>query len=199
MERYALGEDHALIVASHDNYPGLRHRRTFLYVRPARIFLVDEVGALDRAPDGTPRKGARDFEVLFHLAPELSAAADASGSSVTARPAGAAASLRIAALGDGKGSARIVRGRESPLEGWVSRAYRKLEPAPVVSFKARGEAATLATSMEAGELPEASAGPAPSFEMDPATGEITFRWSDGKGLRQAVISRRGSLSVRLEP
>ncbi|MBI4600419.1 MAG: alginate lyase family protein [Planctomycetes bacterium] len=197
IEAHALQEGHAVVQASHDNYPGLRHRRTLLYVRPATLFVIDEVGP---AGAGGGPAAARVFEQLFHLGPGLKPLVGPGRSSVRAASGGPGepgVELRVVAMVDGKGTAEVVEGQAEPLQGWISRGHRDLRPAPVLKLTARGGRATFATWIEArasGETqPEGGEGPWCRVEE----GSILIRWPAGGGTRQAQIRRGGKLEVRL--
>lgn len=191
IEETCEGDGFAFLVASHENYPGLRHRRTLLHVRPATAIVVDEIRK--KTPGGTERT----FDQLFHLAPELEAAVEDGGGAVRARAPGGPG-LRIRQLLDGRGSAEIVRGAEDPLQGWISLAHQSLEPAPVAIFRARGREATFVTLIEvlegegAGERPgDASA---ESLEGGAA---VAVRWGAGDRARECRIRRGETTSVEL--
>lgn len=142
----------AFVRASHENYLGFRHQRTLVHVRPAMLVLVDE---LRRKPDiaqepSAPLRPEHTFDQLFHMPPDLEAAVEDGGSAVRAYAAGSASGplLQIRQLGDGRGSCEIVRGRERPMQGWISLAHGSIEPAPVAIFRARGAEATFVTLIE---------------------------------------------------
>jgi hypothetical protein len=188
MERHRLEAAYSLIEAVHENYPGMRHRRTLVYVRPWTLFVIDEL---------EPRAGGgqeRLFEQLFHLAPDLEATASADRSSVSARPvAGAegvpavgADTLRLVELAAGRGTAAVVKGQTDPLRGWLSRDHHQITPAPVATFSARGPGATFITWIEVGPAPLAGD---PRSAVEPGAKRITIEWPVGEGVRRAVLER----------
>jgi hypothetical protein len=189
IERFALDPSWALVEASHDNYPGVRHRRLLLYVRPATILVVDEI---------LPREAgaSREIEQLFHLDPAMEAAVLPGSSAVEARYRDGP-SLRLEQLADGRGCLAILRGSTKPYRGWVSRLPRSLEPAPVAVTKVAAERAVLATWIEVDpEAPPgdgAAQGAAVSIDAD----RIEFRWPAAGRTRSAVVKRTGDLGVSL--
>jgi hypothetical protein len=194
IERHALGKEYALVEASHANYPGIRHRRTLLHVRPATVFVLDRLEP--RAGDGPPRE--REFEQLFHLAHDLEADAVADGSIVLARAPDGRSRLRIAQLAGGRGTGRIITGQRDPLQGWVSREYRKLVPAPVASFRERGREATFITWIEVERLPfDDPPDPAGGSAAEEG-GRTVLRWKSGGRARTAtVIPAAGEIRVEI--
>ena len=194
IERFAMDPSWGLVEASHDNYPGVRHRRLLLYVRPATILVVDEL--IPRDPGAT-----REIEQLFHLDPAMEAAVLPGSSAVAARYRDGP-SLRIEQLAEGRGHVAVLRGSTTPYRGWVSRLPRNLEPAPVVVTKMAAGRATLATWIEVDpEAPPgngagaASGGAEVSIDGD----RIAFRWPAGGRIRTAIVKRTGELALTLSP
>ncbi|MGQ9590183.1 MAG: heparinase II/III domain-containing protein [Planctomycetota bacterium] len=191
IEETCENDGFAFVVASHENYPGLRHRRTLVHVRPATVIVVDEIR--ETAPGGTEHT----FDQLFHLAPELDAVVERGGGSVRARYPGGPG-LRIRQFLDGRGTTEIVRGAENPLQGWISLAHQSLVPAPVAIFRARGREATFVTLIEvlegegAGEQP----GEASAEGTEAGTG-ITVRWTADGRTRECRIRRGEATAVEL--
>jgi hypothetical protein len=113
--------------AEHDAYAHLadpvRHRRRVLFVKPKGWVVVDDL-------DG---RAAHQLEVRFQFG---------------ARPVSLGPQSWVAARGlDRKGlwltafstiplSARIREGQLDPIEGWVSSAYGRRQPAPAVTYAA---------------------------------------------------------------
>lgn len=178
------GEGFAAVRASHANYPGWRHRRTLVHLRPHRLVVVDDV-----VPTGS-RAGVVEhtFDQLFHLAPHLDAAADpAQAGVVVARDAGGAAKLRIRQLVEPERPVTIVRGATQPLQGWVTKAHGELEPASVVATQARGRQARFVTVITA--LAETSAASPPDPVIAVAQGDeviLVETTAPGRELRIGV-------------
>ncbi len=200
---HVAGEDFDLVQGSHENYPGIRHRRTLFYSRPAAIFVIDELKPVSPEAPGGAASASHDFEQLFHLASDLSAVVEEGRSTVLAQPKGGSPAagpiLRIAQLGDGRGSALVVEGSKDPFQGWVSRSYRGLEPAPVAIFKAHGRDAVFVTFIEViepGRERAADASPDPSCLWEAGGESILLRWPSRIGSREATIQMRNGLKVR---
>jgi hypothetical protein len=193
IERQLLGDKYALVEASHENYPGVRHRRTLLHVRPATIFVIDRLES--RSPeDAAPVE--HDFEQIFHLAEDLETSVEASGSVVEARAEGWESRLRITQLAGGRGTARIIKGQQSPLQGWTSPIYRKLVPAPVASFRERGREARFITWIEVEGKPSDPAAPAAGSAAEEG-GRTVLHWTSGGRARTASLDM-GAGGIRVE-
>jgi hypothetical protein len=114
----------------HDGYAGLpgapRHRRRILQVGGEYWLVLDDLlGA-----------GKHGLELLYHFAPErhpLRLEEEPGGGGLVHVTSDAAGSLfGITVCGSSPLAAELIRGREEPPQGWVSRRYGERSPAPVL-------------------------------------------------------------------
>lgn len=188
------GEGFAAVRGAHANYPGWRHRRTLVHLRPYRLVVVDDV-----APTGS-RAGVVEhtFDQLFHLAPHLDAAADpAQPGVVVARDATGEAKLQIRQLVEPERPVTVVRGAPQPLQGWVTKAHGELEPASVIATQARGRRARFVTVITA--LSDTSVDSSPDPVIAVAEGdEVVLAETTAPG-RELRIGVGVALAVELRP
>jgi len=225
IEAQASGNEYAVVQASHENYPGFRHRRTLFYGRPASVFIIDELepvpggaqavrrpamtgpamtgAALASSAQLSTPVGTHDFEQLFHFPNELDVAADADGPVVTARPkggsvaiAGAGFVFRIASLSGSGVSAQVLCGSREPRRGWASRAYHSIEPTPVAIFRARGSSVRFITVLTV-EPENAAPGPlrSPTCAESPDGSSFLLHWPTGGKMQEARLVRKPALRV----
>ncbi|HUP24290.1 MAG TPA: heparinase II/III family protein [Thermoanaerobaculia bacterium] len=151
---YAAGE--------HDGYAatlGLTHRRRVLSIEDGYWLVLDDVRRADAGAGGDPRGGGgrHGLELLWHFAPgaEVSllnpatviapaaargavgnaagAAAKSVGMTAVARVGSVGLALRLLASAPITG--RLVCGATAPPQGWVSRRYGEMRPAPVLETR----------------------------------------------------------------
>jgi hypothetical protein len=118
--------------ATHDGFaaarpagePGLRHRR-HVFCLPGRFWLVcDQVLGI----------GTWDVESFVHLHPEVALQSSCDGRIVLVASRGGGAWLQLVPAGAHE--VRVVRGSETPLQGWYAARHGEQRPAPVVSLVA---------------------------------------------------------------
>lgn len=133
----------------------LLHQRAYHFAPGRWLVVVDRV-------DGTH---AHDFVHLTHLAPEFRAEVNGEGRfEVTHRGGGA---LHVTHRGSVRIAASVRRGEHSGrVQGWVSRGYRRIEPAPVLALSGRADAFTMAIGLSLGT----------PGQLD-LSAEGTFSWS----------------------
>jgi uncharacterized heparinase superfamily protein len=113
--------------ASHDAYPGLRHRRRVMFVKPHYWIVVDDV-----TPVGGPASaGSRDITLGFQFAPMRVTAVDDRW--VQAHTPGGN-SFWIGSFASSPARPDIRTGETSPIRGWVSAEYGQRTPAPMVMY-----------------------------------------------------------------
>lgn len=116
----------------HDGYTRLAdpvtHRRTIEF---------DKVAGLVTVTDTVECRGAHDIEVHWHLAERCEAELDGAGVAVTDGVVGMQLSLEGVSF-----QAEVVRGREDPPLGWVSRRFDRKEPVNCVRWHGRVEGTT---------------------------------------------------------
>lgn len=134
---------------------GLVHRRRLLHVRGDYWLVIDDFrespasGGSSRSAGST---GGREhgFEVLYHLAPDadvhaLELASDARDSRLLA--ISGSTSLLVALHAAAPMAVRVVRGRTSPPQGWVSRRYGEKRRASVIVARFVAELPTAVVSV----------------------------------------------------
>jgi heparinase II/III-like protein len=105
-------------------YSGVTHRRRVLFSRNVGYLVVeDRVSALS----------SRTFRQLWHL--DVGTAPVVAGRTV--RSTRASGNVRIIQLAV-RPTLRIVKGRYSPIQGWISESLVRRRPAPVIEAIARG-------------------------------------------------------------
>jgi hypothetical protein len=113
--------------ASHDGYTKLpdpvSHRRRVIFVKPDYWILIDDLS-------GT---AAHTVEVRFQFAP-MDVRIDESGFARATRDG--RRGLFVRAVASVPVEARLREGGRSPMEGWISRDYGQLEPAPLLAYTA---------------------------------------------------------------
>jgi hypothetical protein len=120
--------DRTRVAGEHDGYAHLadpvRHRRTITLIASDRTFeIVDELAG----------GGVHDLELPFHLAPDVAVRPRGDGVFDLETPA---AVVRLSI--DPRLAARVERGVESPIAGWVSSGYHRRAPAATIRATLRG-------------------------------------------------------------
>lgn len=114
-------------VGSHDGYLRLKnpvtHRRFVIFVKPDYWIVSDEVSG----------QGTHDLKFTWHFAPSVELSCD--HGRWNARQSNRQFHLNPA----GNVSLAVVRGEESPIQGWYSRDYGHREPASVLVASAHTE------------------------------------------------------------
>lgn len=112
-----------------------RHERRMLFVKPDYWILWDIVSSSNDAQgegDGMNGSSTHRFDQFFHFAPmDVEILADEK--TVRAKKA-AGPNLQIFSLLPEKGEVKKIEGQLDPIQGWISPAYGKSEPAPVIIF-----------------------------------------------------------------
>ncbi|HEU4523046.1 MAG TPA: heparinase II/III family protein, partial [Thermoanaerobaculia bacterium] len=99
------------------------HRRRVLFVESRFWIVVDDLDAV----------GTHHIDLRFQFAPVDVAAMDGAWIRATA---GGTRGLLLRAFAPDSFAPRICSGGREPMEGWVSRHYGRMEPAPAVVFSA---------------------------------------------------------------
>jgi hypothetical protein len=109
-----------------------RHERRMLFVKPEYWILWDIVSSASGAKEEEAKNGAsaHRFDQLFHFAP-MDVEIFADGELVRAKKA-AGPNLLIYSLLPEKVEMKKTEGQLDPIQGWISPAYGKSEPAPVM-------------------------------------------------------------------
>ena len=175
-----------LLVAEHENYPGVTHRRAVLFIKPAIFIVIDKLCG----------DGVRDHSQLFHLAPELTVNLGADGISTTNIKGGPTLKL-VPLIREGLGL-QLHRGIESPYQGWICTAGQRMEPNSVIDFSRRGKEvrfATLIVAEPAGKPTEVSGSMQGRFLCEE---DVTFEISlDGRRSRFVVPTDGGLIQEAL--
>jgi hypothetical protein len=112
-------------------YPDVVHRRRVTYVKALDILVVEDRLSSSRS---------RTWRQLWHLAPQSLPAVGAT----TVRTRFAEGNVLIRQL-SGDVRSRTVKGRTSPIQGWVSLTYAGLQQAPVVEAIQEGRSVRYVT------------------------------------------------------
>jgi hypothetical protein len=120
--------EHDVLEASHDGYRALPdpvlHRRRIVLDKTRRLLVIEDYLEMD---------GTHDVEIFLHAAPEANALPTADGVKV----ARAGRAIRVVWPDLAAGRSEILRGRTSPIAGWVSRRFDVREPADTLVWRAR--------------------------------------------------------------
>lgn len=179
------GDGWAWQSASHRLYEGVEHRRGVLLLGADRLAVFDEIVA----DDGLPV----DIDQLWHLAPDLTLADDATAASVTAHDAAGEPVLIIDQLRPGGLELATARGQDDPVDGWRSRRYEAREAATTLHFVARAPRAQLVTTFRAGRA--VTAGEAPT--LTEADGTVTLSWGNDRAVARCWSKPDEVLDVQL--
>ncbi|WP_171016674.1 alginate lyase family protein [Pseudalkalibacillus caeni] len=137
LSTYGLHNDVSYAAGFHCLYPGVSHRRIFIYLKPWDIIIFDDV------------RGYKDdhlFDQYFHLHPALTGSL--TGPLVKANNSNHVPLLSIQQLYTNDDySCEIVKGHQEPLEGWASSHYSTLEPINSVRYRVEGKEARFATHL----------------------------------------------------
>jgi hypothetical protein len=110
----------------HDGYASLAdpvtHRRRIDFAKPTRRIVIE---------DTLEMRGEHVVEIFFHCHEACDVRRE--GDAITLRRDGRTLTLWLPQGGE----VTIVRGREAPIAGWVSRAFDRKEPAPTITWRAR--------------------------------------------------------------
>ncbi len=143
---YFANDRLTLIRGSHRNYPGFEHLRWLLYLRPAMLIVLDRV----RPISGSKTNADVPFEQVFHFSSKLTVTLDeAEGrATVLSDTSDQEAVLLLTQVGPQKGSMRVAKGEESPMQGWDSPARAQLVPTPTLVSLQRGAQAEFVTVLQ---------------------------------------------------
>jgi hypothetical protein len=169
------------LVAEHENYPGVLHRRAILFVKPAIVVVIDKLWS----------DSVHDYSQLFHLAAELSV--NHRDRTVSTENSKGGPTVKVVPfLREGLGL-EVHRGIESPYQGWVCTTGQKMEPNSVIDYSRRDKEvdfATLIVAEPAGKSMEVSG----SMQGRPFIEDVTFEIAlDGRRYR-IVVSADGRVS-----
>jgi hypothetical protein len=118
----------------HHRQLGVRHRRTCVYATGAWLLLIDELES--------PRRHA--YVQWSHFPPGTEAGTRRPDGWDARLPSGRA--LAVRSVADGDTTSEWVSGAGGPrLQGWISRGYRRLEPAPALGVARHARNALFAT------------------------------------------------------
>lgn len=186
-DAFTTSPDHTVIRASHRNYPNFEHKRWIVHIRPAKVFVIDEIRPL------VADQRHHMFEQLFHFAADLDVRTAQNGQQVIASPGsirGDSPTLRLTQL-HGAFDARVVAGQRAPMLGWRSLEHGVLEPSPVAVFTTRGESALYVTLIDfikadqEGAKISRGAGNVSVSDGD----ELLITWREGDGTRRLRVDR----------
>ncbi len=152
----------------------VKQARSVLLVRGEYILVVDALSA----------NGMHDYELLWHLAPDLRVAAGLEGAVRANAPGGQA--LHIVAAGSSSLNLQIVKGQTEPLQGWHSRLYGEKEPASTVVYRTRTADPLLMVTLIALVKDKPEDGPRLAFDHAPGWAEALTVSVNGLGFCDRV-------------
>ena len=130
----------SIIVAHHDNYPGIRHTRVVVFEAPSMVFVFDRLTPLQTTSDCD-----HHFDLLFNLSPLLKPSLENEGR-IASVPIGtndcSACFYLLSADIDGF---KLVVGERCPMLGWHTEAHGRLVPAPTILASTEGSSAYFQT------------------------------------------------------
>ncbi len=139
----------AVVTATHANWPGVRFERSLVYIRPRQLVVVDRlVSNSGEGPDHL-------FEQLWHL--DADSTVEVEGTTATVRdPRTGELLLRLVQWRDGNVEPEVVKGRQDPMQGWVTTFETELAAAPVLVYPAKAKDALFVTTIDIGSDPHHS-------------------------------------------
>lgn len=167
LRRWVSTDTFDLADADHDAYRGLTdpvtHRRRVFFAKPGYWLLVDDL-------DG----GAEHrVELKFQFAP-LDVVLDPDGRARARLAEGR--ELRVLAFARTPLQARLVKGGQHPIQGWVSPDYGRLEPAPALTYSTT---AVLPLRVLTLLLPvDPAAAPPPTVTLAPGHDRLELAFAD---------------------
>ncbi|MDP8904044.1 MAG: heparinase II/III-family protein [Chloroflexota bacterium] len=165
-----LGERSAFFLLGNGGYSGVSNTRSVLYSRQGRYVLVD---------DRLASTEYRTFRQLWHLAEDAKPLVD--GNRVVTR--GPNGNVQIIELSSGAAT-RVVTGRSSPTQGWLTYEYKKVVAAPSVERIRRGTSARYLTLL------------VPFRGSTDIKARIVQRWSDGYQVDVTIDGQTERVTVR---
>jgi hypothetical protein len=191
IEYINITDNHVLIRAKKENND-IIHIRTLFYVRPDIIFVIDELKPYIHESAKIDNLISHTFRQLFHFGPNIDIKKDDTFSIINAyyKSKKTDPVLEITQLRDGYGTAEIFIGNKNPLQGWVSRADGKIEPAPVAQFTAKGIMSTFITFIRI-KSPYSKGIKTnqfrKSFKVETRDKHTSIQWKDGDIYHNAII------------
>lgn len=172
-----------VLVAEHENVPGVSHRRAVLFVRPSYFVILDRLEA----------RNTHRYAQLFHLNPVLQVTLDCLAVS-TANPA-AGPTVKIVPLGEDGLELRLHRGAVDPRQGWVCVGPKRMVPNSVVEYQRSARTASFATVI----MPERPGKPTwvrGAIEGSPFREEARICVAVGDQQDDIILSPTGEVTVR---
>jgi hypothetical protein len=125
LEKWATLSNLDYACGIHDGYRRLTdpvvHRRRIVFVKPDRWFLLDDLSGA----------GTHSLEFFFHFHPDAQLRVDKHACWATK------SDRRFLIMGDPRVSLDAAHGEDDTVQGWYSKDYGHLEPAPVLVGKSR--------------------------------------------------------------
>lgn len=129
---WSTSEAYDVLDAEHENYPGVIHRRTLVFVRPDYFLLVDRLTA----------EHCHCYAQLFHLQPHLQVIPR--GLAIVTQHRYQGPRVQIVPLLDEGLGLSLHHGTQNPYQGWVSPSELSLIPNTVAEYQRTGTNATFA-------------------------------------------------------
>lgn len=122
-----------LIDAEHALYPGVRHRRIFVFRRSGTVLLLDHLQSSD----------LHDYALLLHLAPTLSPTP--AGLTVQCRSVAGGPGLRVESMLGAGLELDVLRGGDRPGQGWIQAGPMSMLPSTVLQYRRRDRTVAFVT------------------------------------------------------
>lgn len=186
---YGVAGTAAWATGSSELYAGVTHRRTVVILDQGLVVVADDLSS----------ELPHDYTQTWHFFPGAGFAM--SGLDVTVDNIKAVPILLVRQADPEGMSAEHSYGRTEPMQGWVSLAYSKKEPAHAVEYRRHAQSASFATLFVAGRRARSGAPASVKQSRDPSTGDrLVTTCADGANAT-VRISREGTrdASVTVTP
>lgn len=174
------GDGYAYQAAQHALYPGVEHARAVALLGKNLVLVVDRLKS-DRP---------RQYELLFHLAPDLDARTN--GLDVTGTGPRPGQRLGVVPLVRENVNLAVYRGNQSPFRGYQSDMYERLVPRTTLAYSQKAAEAVFVTLLEIGPH---DPGLRASFSPDLGVVSVSSRGKDIQVGVQVLDGSPGSVTV----
>jgi hypothetical protein len=158
----------------------VRDRRVVILIKPALLLVVDLLQATDGA--------VHSYHLLYHLPPAATIEAHGTAAFVTA----GRAEMGISVASSAAARLRVLRGADSPLQGWVTRSYATKQPAPVIEVTQSAPTAWFVTAVAPSA---AGAAKRPQLQVRGAAGILTITVGVGEITYQIHVDATGGVTL----
>ncbi len=182
------------IEAEHDGYSRLAnpivHRRRVLHVRPHCWLVVDDFRG----------EGHHTFETFYHFPALAAVSLDPrnSLSSVNLRSADRGQGLSLAFYASNAVEAHVIRGSKAPIQGWLSKEYGDIQPAPVLRARVHDSTPSAAMTVLVPRFMDVDTQKLPQIQEEPVEdGRGTACTLFQAGIRDLFVMSLGDGPIRV--